>query len=691
MRPRGDLFSDLLTVERINAHLDDRLPVTYDHFLQGGYFNMPSARAGEAGEIGAGFSWVPPYRNYNLRVQLLNRLEISGNYRVFIGVDDPILTPMGFGDLSDKGANVKLILNRGEDSYYALPSLAIGLQDFIGTQSFKSYYIVATQVFLDQNFELSLGYGQQRIRKWFGGALWMPFRKSENEYLKGIAITAEYDATPYKDANIEKHPHGRVKKSPINFGVKYRLWDQYDFSISYVRGDAIALSASTFYNFGTTKGLIPKIDNPLPYRAPVNVEPLGCLRPENMLVHDLAFSFSQQGFDIIQMWLTDECGDKTLRLRIINNLYRLPSDVREQLNNLLAFVIPSNIDTVIIELERDTIPVDQMLFRMFYVRLFACNQLCAKELEILSPISEVTPISCFAKKIFHQPREWFNFEILPKTHTLFGSSRGKFKYALGVTTAFNGYLWNDIIYNVELGYIFLSNLKHLGGVDRLNPSQLINVRSDAVRFFQRPGVTVDQAYLQKNWNLGYGCYSRLALGMFEEVYGGAAAELLYYPVNCPWAVGIEAAILKKRTFKGVGFTNKIRKLDGFQVHHKHFLGSQYFLNFYYDWSQAQLDLEVKVGKFLANDWGVRYVVSRRFESGLKISIWNSYTNGKDTINGKTYHDKGIRFSMPLDIFYTHSDRTNWHYGMSAWIRDVGVTALTGQELYYMIHDERVDN
>lgn len=136
----GNLFDDLLIVDYWNRRINDRMPIFFNHLLQGGYLNMPSARMGQEGEIGAGFSYVPPYHTYNLRFQVLDRLEISGNYRVFRGIRDPILSPYGFGDLSDKGANVKFAILKPEDSDYSLPGLAFGLEDFMGTSAFKARY-----------------------------------------------------------------------------------------------------------------------------------------------------------------------------------------------------------------------------------------------------------------------------------------------------------------------------------------------------------------------------------------------------------------------------------------------------------------------------------------------------------------------------------------------------------------------
>jgi len=685
-----NLLKDLMIVEYWNRKINDRLPVTYNHLLQAGYFAMPSARMSPEGEIGIGLSYVPPYHNYNLRCQIFDRLEITGNYRVFSGVKDPVLSQHGFGDYSDKGANFKFSLFLPEDSGYKLPGIAFGVEDFMGTRSFHAKYVVLTQVFLDQNLEISLGYGIERMKGFFGGFNLMPFRKTSWTLLQQLSLTAEYDDTAYHRSSREPHPKGRVKKSPINFGMKYRLWDCIDCSLSYVRGDALAFSASTFYNFGYTKGFLPKIDDALPYRSPVNTEPLGCRRPEDSMVADLVFAFQQQGFDIWDICLSyNECYQKVLRITTLNDTYRMEYEVRCHLNHLLAALIPSDIDEVIVVIDSEGFPIQEYHYRMEFVRLFAAKEIGPHELGILTPLTEVTYCNPYNScQLFGCKRDCFNFELSPKTHTLFGSSTGKFKYTLGIHAAFNGYLWDEVYYSLLLGFNFISNIGKYKNFDRLNPSQIINVRSDVVSYYMQKGFTLDEAYLQKNWNVGRGWYARIAAGYFEEEYGGGAAEILYYPLNSPFAIGLEGAVLKKRTYDGLGFTNKIRKLNGFTPTYKKFLGSQYFLNLYYDLACANLDFKVSVGKFLANDWGVRNEISRYFPSGLRVTLWYTLTNGHDKINGKTYYDKGISFSMPFDIFYTCSERTYWNYGMSAWLRDVGVQGLTGMHLYELINDQR---
>jgi hypothetical protein len=705
------LFEDLLTVDAINQKQADRLPTYYNNLLQGGYFSMPSTRMGCEGEIGFGYASLPPYRHWSLRCQYTPFLELSGNYRVFCGVDDPILTAHGFGDFADKGINIKLALWQTEDTDYRMPGFAIGAEDIMGTRAFQSYYCVFTQIIPKWNLEASLGWGYKRIRGFFGGVSWMPLRHRQESLLQSLAIVAEYDAIPYRDEAIERHPKGRVKNSPINYGIKWRWFDSWDFACSHIRGKAFSFSASTFYNFGTTKGLLPKKDNPVPYQAPIDTEPLGGLRTEELLTQELLFAFNQQRFTILRIELgyeplfSDECPyqdsegssietKKILRLRVINEAYRSLTDVKERLDRLVASLAPQDVDKVIVVLECEAFPIQEYHYEMPYVQRYAERQMGTYELDVITPAKNLPLASTYCQKnsgfmpLFSTHRHRFDYIIFPKTETLFGSARGKFKYAVGLSAAMEGFLPDDTFWRVCLGWLPISKLYHLNSVDKLNPSQLINVRTDAIRYYQNKHPTLDEAYLQKNWAMGKGWFSRASLGYFEMAYGGVAGQLLYYPVNSFWAFGLEGAIVKKRHYTGISFTDKIRKLDGFEVTHRHFLGSQGFATLYLHLEKLSLDFKVKAGKFLANDWGARFEFMRYFPSGMELSFWYTVTNGHDIINGQIYYDKGVSITLPIDMFYMRSERDRWGYSISAWLRDVGAVSATGRDLYDAIRSQR---
>lgn len=686
-----DLMRDLVMVRSINRELDYRFPVTYNNMLQGGTLQMPSARMGDEGEISFGYSSVPPYRSYNLRVQLFENFELTGNYRIFSGILDPVFGHMGFGEFSDKGANIKLALLKPEDSDYALPGIAVGLDDFIGTKGFEAQYIVATQVLPRLSTEISVGYGSGRIKQWFGGLTTFPFGHFSSSPLRNLAFTIEYDAIDYKNPEREPHPDGRNQSSKFNFGLKYRLWDLFDFTGSYVRGEEYSFALSATYNLGRSKGFLPKIDDPLPYTAPKNTQEIGVLRPEAVLAQDFNYAFRDQGFLLLGVWLTyDASCRRVLRMKIWNCSYLFEHQVRCRLNHLLANLTPETIDKVVVVLEGEGCPIQEYSFHQPFLKMYSRHYIGDAELNLISPISNVTrPDDGSTQTLFKHHKSLCCFDAIPKVQTFFGSTTGKFKYALGLSAGISGYLPYDLFYSFRLGWLGINSLENLMGVDRLNPSQLINVHTDIVCYYQYRGLTVDQMYLQKNANISNGWFARASIGHFSQNYGGIGGEVLYYPVNSPFAIGFEAAILKKRTITGIGFTDTIRKFDGFIPEYVPFTGFQYFVDLYYNNAESNLGLKISAGKFLAQDVGLRYEVTRTFPNGVQFIAWYTRTNGNDMVNGSIYFDKGVGISVPLDFFYTYSCRKRWNYAISAWLRDVGYRGPTGRPLYDMIHNQRI--
>ena len=450
----------------------------------------------------------------------------------------------------------------------------------------------------------------------------------------------------------------------------------------------MAGSISAFYNFGNTKGLLPKIHDKIPYRSPINIERVGPLRSEDVMAQDFYYAMKQQGFDLLEVSLGDgPC--RRLKMVVYNNKYRVESEVRLRLNNLVAYLTPLDVDEVIIVQESEGFPIQEYVYPMEYVRKFSVGFAGNPELDAVVPTKN--PRCCYPpmRTIFSKPLDLVNFEVAPKTRTLFGSATGKFKYALGLNYGINGFFWKDIYYSFTLGTFFFTDVEGVNSIDRLNPSQLLNVQTEVVEYYKQKGVTFDNFYLQKNSYLGRGWFSRFSIGYFDQMYGGAAGEILYYPVSdCQIAIGAEAAVLKRRTRTGLGFVNTIRKLDGYVAKQVPFTGSQYFLDFYYNFSQLNIEAKVMAGKFLANDWGARFELSRYFQSGLRVTIWYTRTNGNDRVNGQLYFDKGIELSMPLDIFYTRTERDKCRYTLAAWLRDVGYFAYTGERLYNTINDQR---
>jgi hypothetical protein len=684
------LFRDLELVKKIDEEISDKLPLFYDYSMVAGYFNMPSARMPKAGILGIGAAIVKPYNVYGVNFHAFDRLELSLNYRVYRGMIEHNFGHEGFGDDAERIGNVKLGLLTPQDGFPGIPQISIGIEDFIGTKRFNSKYVVGTKQFLAWDLECTLGYGKGRIKGFFGGLAWSPFRKLHVPILKDISFLAEYDAIDYKE-HPHEHPSGRKVKSRINGGISFLGWDTLQFSVSSVRGTEIAASGSLRYPIGTTNGLWPKVDDPIPYRSPIDTEPLGVVRNEQDLSQELAYALSDQGLDLYTASLSfDASGHQELWLKIVNNRYREERVVRDRIQHVLAALTPSDVETIIVIVEADALPCQAYRYRNEDLKRWRQGVISDFELETLAPMREAPamPNEYDAAQIFQRHKPIWTFTIRPRLLTFFGSTSGKFKYNISAVASPEGYIFNQVYYKFQVSYAIKSSMQGTGGPDRANPSRLLIVRTDSLKYFQTNTFSMEQAFLQRGWNLGRGWFYRLALGDFEAAYGGGATELLYYPVNSNWAVGLEFAAVLKRHYHGMQFRRTTLQLRREGYVKVPFIGIQYFLDFYYDYKPLNMDLLVTAGQFLAKDKGVRIDIGRYFKSGLRFSLWCTFTNGHDHVNGHTYFDKGFAFMIPLDMFLKQSSRNYIGYAMSAWLRDVGARAETGKKLYWTLEEER---
>lgn len=687
------LFRDLALVEEIDQKLSDELPLLYNASFVGGYFNMPSARMPHSGDLAFGGSWIPPYYLFGANFAVFSRIELSANYRVFRGVEESNFGREGFGDDADRIGNVKFGILQPQDQIGPFPSIAFGIDDFIGTKRFSSRYVVATKTWLDLNLEASLGYGWGRLKGVFGGVAWTPFRTSCVPVLQNVTLFAEYDANDYKKHQTE-HFKGREVGSRINGGATYLLGDTLQLTLSSVRGKKLGGSAAIRFPLGCTDGLVPKVNDPSHYTTPVDLEPIGPYRPEKEFASDLACQFADQGLDLYEAYLFYDCDfGKELYLRVVNNRYREECVVRERIEDLLAALTPTNIERVKVVVEAEGVTSHSYCFRTCDLDSYRSCCMPLVELETLSPMQEagVSPSPYDASLLFERRRNIWTLTLRPRLISFFGATSGKYKYSIGVIGAFEGFLPGGLTYRVQGSYSAYSSMHGLTSKDRLNPSKLFHVRTDAVKYYQGGSVRLEELFLQRSWNLGRGFFLRAAGGYFEPAFGGAAAEGLFYPVRSNWALGASWASVWKRQYTGLGFTTEVSKFnDHHQEVKRHYVGLQYFVNLHYDFKPLDLLFEIKAGQFLAKDKGARFQVTRVFPSGARFGLWLTLTNGGDKVNGRVYHDKGFAFIIPFDIFLKKSSRSFLTYAMSAWLRDVGAVAATGIPLYPTLYEERYD-
>ncbi len=685
------LAEDLAIAKYWDDRVHEWFPLTYNHIFQAGYFVTPSARMAKPGDLAGGFASAPPYRNWIARAQPYSNLDFSYAYRIFVGVPDSVLTK-GFGDVADRGANFKINLMTPEQSGYDLPGFGFGVEDFFGSKTFRNYFLVGTYVFPSFGMETSLGWGAGRYthgpsRGFFGGFSWYPWWRSEKWWNKGLGLAAEYDPTHYADPKVEPHPNGQISHSPINYGIEYQIGEMFYVSGSRIRGDQFAASANLHINIDKLGNLIPKTKDPPFYKAPIDHEPLGCYRPESVMIQDMVFVLRCQGFDVHRAYMQTRCETRILQISLRNCNYIHEAPMRKRIQAVLAALVPSDIDEVVIIIESYDLPCQEYVYPRGWLEAYRQGSVHPFEMEVIAPRKNA---ECRPKKnlIYHCPSPRAQWALFPSYSSFLGSSSGKFKYATRVSASSDGFI-KGLYYAAKLSCSALSNIENISDRFIVHPSTLPNVATDLINYEKLGIVNWDMLYVQKSWNFGRGHFGRAALGYFQLNYAGIAGEWLSYPADSCLAVGLEGAVLKKRGYTGLGFQSQLRRWEGSTaVYSDYSTLQQYFLSLYWDFTPLQFALKASIGQFLAYDKGGYLEGVRYFDNGLRLGGWMTFTNAEDLMHGVNYYNRGVIIEVPLDFCFQKSCRKTYSKNTAAWLRDAGYWSATGVPLFQTINKER---
>ncbi|HET9734048.1 MAG TPA: YjbH domain-containing protein, partial [Burkholderiales bacterium] len=223
---------------------------------QTGLVSMPDARFAPDGTWRTGISYLKPYQSLWSSLTALPWLEGSLRFTRIMYVpafSDPANPEYGkdYGDYKDKQFDFKL---RAFPERGWMPQIAFGAQDLMGTGLFTAYYGVASKQIGE--FDLTLGYGTDRIDGAFGGVRWSP--KAWGNW----SLVAEYDAFNYpQDHQAQLSGAAAYKKGPAG-GIEYRS-DWWGAKAYAAHGEAgvnawvsVPLQAKEF---------VPKFDEPPAY------------------------------------------------------------------------------------------------------------------------------------------------------------------------------------------------------------------------------------------------------------------------------------------------------------------------------------------------------------------------------------------------------------------------------------------
>ena len=233
--------------------------------------------------------------------------------------------------------------------------------------------------------------------------------------------------------------------------------------------------------------------------------------------------------------------------------------------------------------------------------------------------------------------------------------------------AFYGAL--DVAPGLSLHATLGANLYH--NFDRIrlaSDSVLPHVRSDILDYLQQGEnniVTMEATYFAK---LDQDIYVRFSAGLFEEMFGGIGAEVLYRPFNSRLALGLEIDRVRQRDY------DQLFSFRDYTVNTGH-------VSAYYQLPVYDALASLHVGQYLAGDRGATFELSRRFGGGVRVGAWATLTDVPFAKFGEGSFDKGFFIVIPLDLFTTQSSTAAEVFAFRPLYRDGGQRLVVGDRLY----------
>ncbi|MFC6689481.1 YjbH domain-containing protein [Jhaorihella thermophila] len=654
-----------------------------------GLIDMPTAETMPDGQLAGTVSVFENTQRYTTTFQILPRLSGSFRYSI-IG-----------GDGSQK------TYDRSFDVHYQFltetarrPAMAIGLRDIMGTGIYSSEYVVATKTVADR-LHLTAGMGWGRLGSrggftnplsifgngfktrpgrgatggsrggklttdaWFRGdaALFAGLRYDVNDRW---SVMAEYSSDAYSE---ESAKYGFTPDIPFNFGVSYRFRN--------------GLTANGYYMYGQSLGFqLSYALNPKHPQAPGGVGPAApALKPVSQVAaaswnqatevaqrHENARDVLRAELDRegIRMVGYDVYGD-TATVEIENRRYDASAQAVGRTARAMANTLDPSVKTFRVVLTKQGVPVSRITTRR--ADLYKLEHEVDGSWRSFARAGIADAVVGVRGEPL--PHAWphFAYRFGPYLTFSFFDPDDPLRYEVGAQ--FRG------DYMIRPGLAISTDLRlplfgTMDKVTRVSNSVLPHVRSDWAKYARESTFRINRLTTDYYWRPGKDLYAKVSAGYLEEMFGGVAGELLWYPQGSKLALGGEIAYARQRDYDMLlGF----RDYDVVTGH----------ASIYYD-LPAGFRAQVDAGRYLAGDWGATFALDREFNNGFKVGAFFTRTNVSAAEFGEGSFDKGIRFEIPLSWFTREPTRETFGQTIRPLMRDGGARLNLANRLYDYTRD-----
>jgi hypothetical protein len=176
-------------------------------------------------------------------------------------------------------------------------------------------------------------------------------------------------------------------------------------------------------------------------------------------------------------------------------------------------------------------------------------------------------------------------------------------------------------------------------------------------------------------------YTKISAGIFEPMFAGYGGEILYKPFGQSFGIGAEIWKVKQRSYRQLFRFRDYETVTG-------------HMNFYYREPRSRVLFHLRGGRYLAEDSGFTFNVSRDFKSGLNMGVFFSLTDISKAEFGEGSFDKGFFFNLPIQLFFQEYSRGQTGFGLRPLTRDGAQFLVHAQNLWsttYQANEAQIIN
>jgi hypothetical protein len=607
---------------------------------------IPTARVLDDGVIRIGISQALPFRWYGGGMGIFPGLELTGRLTQITNI--PVAFT-GQSTLKDKAFDIKYQLI--PESKW-LPAVALGYNDFYGTQLFEAKYIVLNrQIF---PFDFTLGYGNGRLKGPFGGI--------EVALHPRLHFMVEYNPIDYSADVPSARGVPQGAEWPVNFGLRYRLLPVVDLGVSYQRGDTFGVSLN--FQTGLGQPILPQRSDPAPL-VDVDRRPF-MQRNMKEMVEKIHAAIHEAGFADVSVF----ADGGTLTAEFANNKYLSNQKAVGRVLRILLLHAPSDTKKLVAIVEKRSMPILKVAVKPSVFEAYLMGEVPEDVFERLVEVETTKegPDTSDPGIVHAGGKDsLYGYGIKPEFQPYLNDPSAFFQFLVGIMPWGTVDPWKGAEGFARFEIPFYSN------ISSTNVPPPDTVREDSWKYlgmqYTFTNLLLDQAVQFTDRTFG-----RVSFGYLEYMYAGASGEVLHFFGDGSVALGFMADWSRKRE---PGSTMALEDYTYYDV----------LANGYFRVPKVDVTLQVQYGRFMAGDIGWLFTVSREYDTGITIGGWWSLT---DTSNlqgySQGYDSKGIFINLPARMFLTHDSPTTYNYLLSPWTRDAAQTPYHWRTLFDIAGD-----